>query len=245
MSDIKLPQPACYRLTEEDGDWQFNASDSFSGGRSGGDALFTADQMRAAVLADRAARAQQEDWLTLICKHSAFNAGQPDSVPEELPEIVSALRARAETVSDPKSLDAIRAGMVKDGWEIMPDGKMKPPKGYTAIAQTGSTSDQDNRPPTTDVMPDWLTISKPAQVSNIRFRAGTKVRLIVEAAQRYWEYKNEPSREAERIKEAGKRVAALVGVVNGPGHLAQWRHVIDQLPMDGTAPTQERGADDE
>ncbi|ANP62347.1 hypothetical protein [Pseudomonas aeruginosa] len=46
----------------------------------------------------------------------------------------------------------------------------------------------------------WPNLEKPAQVGAIRFHAGLSSRLVVEAAQRAYEYKATPEQEAERIE---------------------------------------------
>ncbi|MFG8169628.1 hypothetical protein ACG3QR_19560 [Pseudomonas aeruginosa] len=46
----------------------------------------------------------------------------------------------------------------------------------------------------------WPKLEKPAQVGAIRFYAGLSSRLVVEAAQRLYEYKSAPKQEAERIE---------------------------------------------
>ncbi|WP_179195597.1 hypothetical protein [Pseudomonas aeruginosa] len=44
----------------------------------------------------------------------------------------------------------------------------------------------------------WQKLEKPAQVGAIRFRAGLSSRLVVEAAQRLYEFESTPEQEAER-----------------------------------------------
>ncbi|HCJ7663156.1 TPA: hypothetical protein NV425_005858 [Pseudomonas aeruginosa] len=44
----------------------------------------------------------------------------------------------------------------------------------------------------------WPKLEKPAQVGAIRFRAGLSSRLVVEAAQRLYEFESTPEQEAER-----------------------------------------------
>lgn len=46
----------------------------------------------------------------------------------------------------------------------------------------------------------WPKLEKPAQVGAIRFRAGLSSRLVVEAAQRLYEFESTPEKEAERIE---------------------------------------------
>ncbi|HHK0991037.1 TPA: hypothetical protein ACQQMC_006965, partial [Pseudomonas aeruginosa] len=46
----------------------------------------------------------------------------------------------------------------------------------------------------------WQKLEKPAQVGAIRFRAGLSSRLVVEAAQRLYEFESTPEKEAERIE---------------------------------------------
>ncbi|HBN8833642.1 TPA: hypothetical protein L3767_002077 [Pseudomonas aeruginosa] len=46
----------------------------------------------------------------------------------------------------------------------------------------------------------WPKLEKPAQVGAIRFSAGVSSRLVVEAAQRLYEFESTPEQEAERIE---------------------------------------------
>ncbi|MBX5532675.1 hypothetical protein ISE23_28035 [Pseudomonas aeruginosa] len=46
----------------------------------------------------------------------------------------------------------------------------------------------------------WPKLEKPAQVGAIRFHAGLSSRLVVEAAQRLYEFESTPEQEAERIE---------------------------------------------
>ncbi|WOI78693.1 hypothetical protein R1K95_14640 [Pseudomonas aeruginosa] len=46
----------------------------------------------------------------------------------------------------------------------------------------------------------WPKLEKPAQVGAIRFSAGVSSRLVVEAAQRLYEFESTPEKEAERIE---------------------------------------------
>ncbi|WP_436423416.1 hypothetical protein, partial [Pseudomonas aeruginosa] len=46
----------------------------------------------------------------------------------------------------------------------------------------------------------WPKLEKPAQVGAIRFHAGLSSRLVVEAAQRLYEFESTPEKEAERIE---------------------------------------------
>lgn len=43
-------------------------------------------------------------------------------------------------------------------------------------------------------------LEKPAQVGNTRFSAGVSERLVIERAQREYEYQNTPEKEMERLK---------------------------------------------
>lgn len=46
----------------------------------------------------------------------------------------------------------------------------------------------------------WPKLEKPAQVGGVRFSAGVSSRLVVEAAQRLYEFESTPEQEAERIE---------------------------------------------
>lgn len=46
----------------------------------------------------------------------------------------------------------------------------------------------------------WPKLEKPAQVGGVRFSAGVSSRLVVEAAQRLYEFESTPDKEAERIE---------------------------------------------
>ncbi|HCC6601194.1 TPA: hypothetical protein L3821_006241, partial [Pseudomonas aeruginosa] len=46
----------------------------------------------------------------------------------------------------------------------------------------------------------WPKLEKPAQVGAVRFSAGVSSRLVVEAAQRLYEFESTPEKEAERIE---------------------------------------------
>ncbi|EOT7841212.1 hypothetical protein ACNH7Y_005771 [Pseudomonas aeruginosa] len=46
----------------------------------------------------------------------------------------------------------------------------------------------------------WPKLEKPAQVGGVRFSAGVSSRLVVEAAQRLYEFESTPEKEAERIE---------------------------------------------
>ena len=48
-------------------------------------------------------------------------------------------------------------------------------------------------------VPEWPVLDKPALVGGGRFHVGVSARLVVEAAQRHYEYEVTPEKEAERI----------------------------------------------
>ncbi|MGC3448293.1 hypothetical protein ACPTGM_22225, partial [Pseudomonas aeruginosa] len=69
----------------------------------------------------------------------------------------------------------------------------------------------------------WPKLEKPAQVGAVRFSAGVSSRLVVEAAQRLYEFESTPEKEAERpevvaVMESngagGKRLAQRFPIVN-------------------------------
>lgn len=55
----------------------------------------------------------------------------------------------------------------------------------------------------------WPKLDKPAKVGGGRFQAGVSTQLVVEAAQRLYEYEVTPEKEAERIARCSSFVANL------------------------------------
>ncbi|EMX8720880.1 hypothetical protein [Pseudomonas aeruginosa] len=70
------------------------------------------------------------------------------------------------------------------GWFVTPD------QASAALAQPSPAQAEQH----------WPKLEKPAQVGAIRFRAGLSSRLVVEAAQRLYEFESTPEKEAERIE---------------------------------------------
>ncbi len=56
------------------------------------------------------------------------------------------------------------------------------------------------QPSPAQVRSTWPKLEKPAQVGAVRFSAGVSSRLVVEAAQRLYEFESTPEKEAERIE---------------------------------------------
>jgi hypothetical protein len=57
--------------------------------------------------------------------------------------------------------------------------------------------------------PHTAKLTKPAQVGNASFGVGVKERLVIERAQREYEYQQRPENEAERLKRAEAFRAAI------------------------------------
>ncbi|HHX7816845.1 TPA: hypothetical protein ACVNHX_005368 [Pseudomonas aeruginosa] len=79
----------------------------------------------------------------------------------------------------------------------------------------------------------WPNLEKPAQVGAIRFHAGLSSRLVVEAAQRAYEYKATPEQEAERIE----RLQAFREQLD-PLNLAPHAEAFNEAPADALRPEQ-------
>lgn len=62
----------------------------------------------------------------------------------------------------------------------------------------------------------WPKLTKPAKVGGGRFQAGVSTQLVVEAAQRLYEYEVTPEKEAERIARCSAFVASLHQQDAGP-----------------------------
>ncbi|MCB2251826.1 hypothetical protein KTQ74_07970 [Pseudomonas chlororaphis] len=56
----------------------------------------------------------------------------------------------------------------------------------------------------------WPKLSRPAKVGAVRFSAGVSSRLVVECAQRLYEYEVTPEKEAERIAKGSASLGALI-----------------------------------
>ncbi|WP_408588462.1 hypothetical protein [Pseudomonas aeruginosa] len=70
------------------------------------------------------------------------------------------------------------------GWFVTPD------QARAALAQPSPAQAEQH----------WPKLEKPAQVGGVRFSAGVSSRLVVEAAQRLYEFESTPEQEAERIE---------------------------------------------
>ncbi|WP_259364452.1 hypothetical protein [Pseudomonas aeruginosa] len=79
----------------------------------------------------------------------------------------------------------------------------------------------------------WPKLEKPAQVGAIRFHAGLSSRLVVEAAQRAYEYKATPEQEAERIE----RLQAFREQLD-PLNLAPHAEAFNEAPDEALKPEQ-------
>lgn len=79
----------------------------------------------------------------------------------------------------------------------------------------------------------WPNLEKPAQVGAIRFHAGLSSRLVVEAAQRAYEYKATPEQEAERIE----RLQAFREQLD-PLNLAPHAGAFNEAPDEALRPEQ-------
>ncbi|MES4685381.1 hypothetical protein ACSLV1_31930 [Pseudomonas aeruginosa] len=79
----------------------------------------------------------------------------------------------------------------------------------------------------------WPKLEKPAQVGAIRFHAGLSSRLVVEAAQRLYEFESTPEKEAERIE----RLQAFREQLD-PLNLAQHAKAFNEAPAEALKPGQ-------
>ncbi|MCW4650994.1 hypothetical protein [Pseudomonas aeruginosa] len=79
----------------------------------------------------------------------------------------------------------------------------------------------------------WPKLEKPAQVGAIRFSAGVSSRLVVEAAQRLYEFESTPEQEAERIE----RLQAFREQLD-PLNLAPHAEAFNEAPADALRPEQ-------
>ncbi|WP_240217813.1 hypothetical protein [Pseudomonas aeruginosa] len=79
----------------------------------------------------------------------------------------------------------------------------------------------------------WPKLEKPAQVGAIRFSAGVSSRLVVEAAQRLYEFESTPEKEAERIE----RLQAFREQLD-PLNLAPHAEAFNEAPAEALKPEQ-------
>ncbi|EOW1340937.1 hypothetical protein ACOZ2V_005481 [Pseudomonas aeruginosa] len=79
----------------------------------------------------------------------------------------------------------------------------------------------------------WPKLEKPAKVGGVRFSAGVSSRLVVEAAQRLYEFESTPEKEAERIE----RLQAFREQLD-PLNLAQHAEAFNEAPADALRPEQ-------
>ncbi|HGS8040033.1 TPA: hypothetical protein ACMFQF_002128 [Pseudomonas aeruginosa] len=79
----------------------------------------------------------------------------------------------------------------------------------------------------------WPKLEKPAQVGAIRFSAGVSSRLVVEAAQRLYEFESTPEQEAERIE----RLQAFREQLD-PLNLAPHAEAFNEAPAEALRPEQ-------
>ncbi|MBA4870781.1 hypothetical protein [Pseudomonas aeruginosa] len=77
----------------------------------------------------------------------------------------------------------------------------------------------------------WPKLEKPAQVGAIRFSAGVSSRLVVEAAQRLYEFESTPEKEAERIE----RLQAFREQLD-PLNLAPHAEAFNEAPAEALKP---------
>ncbi|GLE83796.1 hypothetical protein VNPA120661_41150 [Pseudomonas aeruginosa] len=69
----------------------------------------------------------------------------------------------------------------------------------------------------------WPKLEKPAQVGAVRFSAGVSSRLVVEAAQRLYEFESTPEKEAERPEVVAWRYGFSGGIVSDKACLDEWK----------------------
>lgn len=79
----------------------------------------------------------------------------------------------------------------------------------------------------------WPKLEKPAQVGGVRFSAGVSSRLVVEAAQRLYEFESTPEQEAERIE----RLQAFREQLD-PLNLAPHAEAFNEAPAEALKPEQ-------
>ncbi|HGM5990159.1 TPA: hypothetical protein ACXIGP_001783 [Pseudomonas aeruginosa] len=79
----------------------------------------------------------------------------------------------------------------------------------------------------------WPKLEKPVQVGAIRFHAGLSSRLVVEAAQRLYEFESTPEKEAERIE----RLQAFREQLD-PLNLAPHAEAFNEAPDEALRPEQ-------
>ena len=77
----------------------------------------------------------------------------------------------------------------------------------------------------------WPKLEKPAQVGGVRFSAGVSSRLVVEAAQRLYEFESTPEKEAERIE----RLQAFREQLD-PLNLASHAKAFNEAPAEALKP---------
>ncbi|ERX41064.1 hypothetical protein [Pseudomonas aeruginosa] len=79
----------------------------------------------------------------------------------------------------------------------------------------------------------WPKLEQPAKVGGVRFSAGVSSRLVVEAAQRLYEFASTPEKEAERIE----RLQAFREQLD-PLNLAPHAEAFNEAPADALRPEQ-------
>ncbi|HBN8946826.1 TPA: hypothetical protein L3798_006417, partial [Pseudomonas aeruginosa] len=79
----------------------------------------------------------------------------------------------------------------------------------------------------------WPKLEHPAKVGGVRFSAGVSSRLVVEAAQRLYEFESTPEKEAERIE----RLQAFREQLD-PLNLAPHAEAFNEAPADALRPEQ-------
>ncbi len=79
----------------------------------------------------------------------------------------------------------------------------------------------------------WPKLEHPAKVGGVRFSAGVSSRLVVEAAQRLYEFESTPEKEAERIEQLQAFREQL-----DPLNLAPHAEAFNEAPADALRPEQ-------
>lgn len=69
----------------------------------------------------------------------------------------------------------------------------------------------------------WPKLEQPAKVGGVRFSAGVSSRLVVEAAQRLYEFESTPEKEAERPEVVAWRYGFSGGIVSDKACLDEWK----------------------
>ncbi|MFU2829900.1 hypothetical protein ACM7OB_30130 [Pseudomonas aeruginosa] len=162
-----------------------------------------------------------KDVLELWCKdRDAFLASHKAPVEQAGGDERAAFESRAEDAGSDISRDDFGNYVnvyVQTEWE-----------GWQARAALAQPS-----PAQAEAEQHWPKLEKPAQVGGGRFSAGVSSRLVVEAAQRLYEFESTPEKEAERIE----RLQAFREQFD-PLNLAPHAKAFNEAPAEALKPEQ-------